>query len=99
MSERITWTWIEESFFPLVVKDAARAGIDVTGWALDRREGPGRALVKLNPDKSVATVFRRFTRPADADLFMQGLRFAWARSADVRAEDQRQAERRQTGES
>lgn len=77
--ERITWSWIETSFFPLVIQDARRAGIDTTGWALDGREGPGRALVKLTDDKAVETVFRRFASPREADLVFQGMRFAWSR--------------------
>ena len=80
MAERITWKWITESFFPLLVADARRAGVDTTGWALDSREGPGRCLVRLNPDKSVATVYQRFATPRDADLIMRGMRFAWSRT-------------------
>jgi len=85
VSERITWKWIEESFFPLVVQDARRVGVDTTGWALDSREGPGRALVRLADPvggqkvRAVEHVFYRFATPKDADLIMQGMRFAWTR--------------------
>lgn len=77
--KRITWKWIEESFFPLVITDARRAGVDTTGWTLDRREGPGRALVKLTEGKAVETVLQRFSSPQQAGLFMEGMRFAWSR--------------------
>lgn len=79
MTKHVTWQWIEESLFPLVIQDARRAGLDTAGWALDSREGPGRMLVKLNRDKAVETVLQRFTSPSQADRVMQGMRFAWCR--------------------
>lgn len=87
MSTTITWKWIEESFFPLVVRDAQRAGMNTEGWALDARPGPGRALVKLNPDGTVADVYLRFDTPRQADLVLQGMRWAWSRcdQGEVRA--------------
>lgn len=77
---RTTWKWIEESIFPLVVADARRVGVDTTGWALDSREGPGRMLARLNPDKSVADVLLRFGSPREAEMIMLGMRFAWTRT-------------------
>lgn len=79
---RVTWKWIKESYFPLVMGEAHRAGLDVTGWALDEREGPGVSLVQLNPNKSVDKVFRRFTSPGDAELVLEGMRLAWSQVPD-----------------
>lgn len=79
MAQRITWSFIERSFFPLVVNDAKRAGMDVTGWALDTREGPGRMFCRIRADRSVETVYHRFATAADADRFFQGVRWTLAR--------------------
>lgn len=85
MEKRVTWKWIKESYFPLVASEARRAGVDLTGWTLDEREGPGVSLVRLNPNKSVDKVFRRFTSPSDAELVLEGMRLAWAQVPDAQS--------------
>lgn len=91
MAERITFAWLRDNLMPLVKHDADRAGEDVAGWALDRRGG-GIAFVRLGePDSEtgvspVLTHYRRFDTPAQADQFLQGLRWAYARAIDRRAE-------------
>jgi hypothetical protein len=87
--QQVTWKWLEESLFPLLVRDARRAGEDTTGWALDSRSGQGRMFCRLgdpDPDtgaRPVLTVYHRFTTPRQADLMLQGMRFAWARVTGV----------------
>lgn len=74
--QQVTWKFIEENLFPLVVQDARRVGMDTTGWAMDSREGPGRMFCRLAENKAVATVWHRFQRPEHADRFFQGVRWA-----------------------
>lgn len=77
MTHKITWKWIEESMFPLTMNDCRRAGIDVSRWALAQPENSGRALVLV--EGTAQNVLMRFDTPADADRFMQGMRFTASR--------------------
>jgi hypothetical protein len=77
MLERLDWDFIEK-FFPLVVADARRAGVDTTGWAIDR-EGTQHVFCRLGANGAVATVYHRFGKPEEADRFFQGVRWALSR--------------------
>lgn len=77
MGERVTWKWVEESLFPLVVQDARKVGVDTTGWALYPGES-GRALVTMTEKKAVAKVHRRWSSARQAEEQLQAMRFAWS---------------------
>lgn len=78
MALRLTWKDVEQ-LFAVTVVDCRRAGMDTERWVLGQPEHSGRALMLIERGTGARSVLMRFTTPADADRFFQGMRFVAAR--------------------
>jgi hypothetical protein len=74
MSNTVTWKWVRESLFPLLVQEASQAGIDTTGWCWYEVGN----LAWRDPETGGVHILYRFNSPTDAESRIQGMRDAWS---------------------